>query len=152
MQTGSDETTLLSLFLCGRRGKGCWEGRGRVWRNFVVDLPVQSPAPLPDFPLPVLPHPPGSSLPQPVGCRWDTLGSTSSSEPTQMAAGIPLGEQWQSLLVWCSQMLHLWIIHLFLNQYGKLVVLFLPIKVQLKELSECCLILHIYLFPVETRS
>lgn len=86
MPTGSDETTLLSLFLCGQKGKEWREGRGRVWRNFVVDLQVQLPAP-PTF----LHHPPGSFLPWPVGCRWDTLGSTPSSEPTQMAAGIPLG-------------------------------------------------------------
>lgn len=49
-------------------------------------------APLPGSPPTFPPRPPvGHS--QPVGCRWDTLGSTPSSEPAQMAAGIPLGSR-----------------------------------------------------------
>lgn len=119
MQTGSDETTLLSLVLCGRRGKEWWEAPGRVWRNFVLDSPVQL-APLPDSPQTFLPHPPESLRSLPVGCRWDTLGSTPSSEPTQMAAGIPLGNNSRVLLSQSkqqllngksSQMSHLWIIN-----------------------------------------
>lgn len=41
MQTGSGGTTLLSLDLCGQRGKALlWEDRGRVWRSLFVDLQI----------------------------------------------------------------------------------------------------------------
>lgn len=99
MQTGNDGTTLLSLFPYGRRGKERWEAHGHIWRILVLDWLIRLRTPILASPPAFPPHPPEILPPWLAGCRWDTLGSTSSSAPTQMAAGIPLGKA--SRVQWC---------------------------------------------------
>lgn len=95
-RTGSGGTTLLSLSPYVQRGKAWLEDL--AWRSVFVDVHVRllslSPTNSLIFPL----RPPGSFLLLPAGYRWDTLGSISSSEPAQMAAGIPFRKSRQDEL------------------------------------------------------